>query len=517
MAITSRPSTASPLSRAAGGLTWLLAPALILGGGLWGHFGKVRGHQLLRLKQPVDQFMTEGGGQVPYSLPGFAVELESLRPDPPEPAFRLLVPDGKEGRSIEVKEGLKGSLPGGFTFEMEKLLPNALDQGEVRDNPEAPENPALKVMLGVGAPEPVVGMLFSRRGAAARHEEPGGRFGVAFQDTWSPELLASLGPRPPTVETLQVVLGGQTLDHSAALGGTWAFPTFRLRVVRAFPDFAVRPDAKGNPQPGTKSEKPLDPWLELTLETPDGSSRRVLLSARNPEVTDSLNAPNLPEGMSLRYVRSGEERQTRFVVFTRDDQKIRLVEDRQISRMEPLRLNHPFIVAPGLSVTALQALAHAEILHAFVPHPDPAAATRYERPALRLRVSELGKGPETTLWLDARLAGGEPEVRTLFGGRLRLALQPKPLEPADLKPVISMRSRDGRELARRELGANMPFVYDGHAFCLARELPAEPGAIDLQLTREPGLGLVYLGCSLLFLGLLWLFLLEPRWLRHPRG
>lgn len=505
--------------RAIHSLLWVVVPGLVLVGGLQRHFGLVRGQQNLRLQEPISRFQRDDPTRLPYALPGFQLQLDALQMGPTEPVYELVASSGKDAKAAQrfaVQEGLKGTFPGGYPFELTSFLLNAVDQGGIQDNPEAPEHPALRVMLGIGAPEPLIGWLFSRRSLGSRHEEPGGRFSVLYQDTWTPALLASLGPRLPSAEILRATFSGRTLQLPARPGTVWDFPGYRLRVVRAYPDFAVRSDAQGNPQPFSKSEQPLDPWWELALEFPQGESRRVLLSARTPEVTDALNAPNLPQGLTLRYQRVGEEWQHRFVVITREDQRIRLVEHRTVQRLEPLVLNRPFIVAPGLSVTPLQQFEHAETLHAFVAHPEPKTAARVDRPALRLRVMEPGTGVEKTVWLDGKGREDQPEPQALFNGRLRLVLQPKPPDPAALKPVITVRDAQGRELARYDLGQKSSFVHVGHRFQLAREGAHEPGAVAVKLIREPGLEWLLLGCALGLLGLLWVLVFEPRMKRVSR-
>jgi hypothetical protein len=485
--------------RAIAAMTWLVAPALILGAGIWGALRKVESRQTLRLNQPV-----------PCCSGGVQVELEGLRVAPQPPGYHLLASaaDGSGSVALEVAAGSKGTLPGGFAFEVEQLLADAADQGEVSDDPQAPENHALRVLLGVGAPQPLVGLLLARHDEDARHDEPGGRFSVVFQDAWRPELQASLRPRAPAAEVVQVGYRGRTFDFPAAPGSAWEFLHLRLRVVQAFPDFMIRLDPQGQPQPASRSEQAHDPWVELALGPPGRVNRRVLLSALDPDRTDALNAPNLPEGLTLRYLRRGEERQSRFVVVTRADQQIRLLDQGQVRKTEPLTLNRPFIVAPGLSVTPLQQLSHAVLRHDFVPHPGPRVGSL--RPALRLKVRDNRPGQEQTLWLEGQEAAAMACPQTLFGGRLRLGFRPRALEPADLKPVVSLRTWKKQELARETLDPNTPINYRGHTLRLMRELPGEPDSIQVHHVKNPGTELVHLGCVLFLLGLAWPFLIEPR-------
>lgn len=485
-------------------MAWGLGPALILGGAGWAHFTAVRASLPLRLKASVGEFPVGSEGRGTYLLPGFRIRLESLAYAPQN---KLQIFAAKEATPtlLEAREGLKGRFPSTkFDFEIERLLPQALDQSELRENPAAPDNPALRVMLGVGAPEPLIGTLFADRQEDQRREEPGGRFSVVFRRTWTPELLSSLKPHPPLAEVVRMTYLGREVDHPVKPGASWEPAPFRLKVLNAFPDFIVRANGQGQPEPASKSEAPLDPWLELTFASPDMSDRRVLLSALRPEITDSLNAPNLPAGLSLRYLRQGEERQGRFAVFTQDDHQVRLVEQGSLRRTEPWVLNRPFIVAPGLSVTPLQQFAHAERVAAFIPHPEAQTTGRWAHPALRLKVRD-SKGLEETVWLEAAGSG-----QSLFGGGLRVAFGVGPLTSSDFTAVLSVLDANGQEQARKQIGAKDSLIYAGHSFSLASQLPAELGVIGVQVVREHGSVPVYLGCCLLLLGIGWALMVEPR-------
>ena len=490
------PSQASRLIRA---LAWGVAPALIIGGACWAHFGTVRASLPLRLKASVGEFPSEQGGRESYRLPGFRIRLESLEYGP-QNKLQVTVPKAVTPTFLEVREGLKGRLAStDFRFEIERILPQALDQSELRENPAAPENPALRVMLGVGAPEPLIGTLFADRELDQGQEEPGGRFSVVFLRSWTPERLSDLRPHPPQEEVVRLAFLGREVDHPVKIGDTWEPAPFRVKVQKAFPDFVVRTNGQGLPEPASKSSVPLDPWLELTFASPDTGDRRVLLSALRPAVTDALNAPNLPAGLTLRYLRLGEQRPQRWVVFTQDDHQVRLVEQGSLRRMEPWALNRPFIVAPGLSVTPLQEFAHAERVGAYLQASGGEGA-----PALRLKVMDP-KGPQEAVWLEA----DGPE-QAVFGGALRLAFGAGPVTPSDFTAVLSVLDSSGQERARKQIGPKDSLVHAGHQFSIASQLPSELGAIGVQVVRERGLVPVYIGCFLLLVGMGWALVVEPR-------
>ena len=499
-----------------------ISTSVILLGGLWGKYGYVRAFNELRAEEPTSTFYKmknmRPNPEEPYPLPGFRIQLNRFTVEQYAPEYKLYAfvePNGKGGfeknpKAYEVKQGLKARLPlSKLHFSVEQLIPNALDAGEFVNNPNAPENPALRVMLGIGEPQPVIGDLFSRRENVSRRDEPGGRFAVMYQDRWSTDLLNQLRLKPPKAEKVVLTFRGKTTMYDAKIGSIIDFQAFSLKVEKYYPDFAVVKDKDGNPQAYNRSPKPVEPWLYLSLREPGGTPRRVLLSARNPRLSDQLNAPNLPKGLKLSYVREGEERQSRFVVFTREDQSTRLVENGHMTRSEPLQLNKPFIVEKGLSATAVAVLDHAEYISAFVPHPDPKEALKFERPVLKVKIWDPGSGRSEEKWLDAFGPDGLPRPETFLDQRIGLIYKAKDSEPRDFHSELVVLDEVGKQLAKKTVSVNDPLIFQGHWFYQSNYNPEDPSVSGIMVVREPGLWLVYVGFLCLIFGMAWMFYLKP--------
>ncbi|MBL0313481.1 MAG: cytochrome c biogenesis protein ResB [Holophagaceae bacterium] len=499
-----------------------VSTSVILLGGLWGKYSYVRAFNELRTGEPTNTFYKmknmRPNPAEPYPIPDFRVQLNQFTIEHNNPEFKLYAfvePDGKGGfeknpKAYEVKPGLKARLPlSKLYLSVEQQIPNALEAGEFVNNPNAPENPALRVMLGIGEPQPVIGDLFSRQKNAARRDEPGGRFAVVYQDRWSTDLLNQLRPRAPKAEKIALTFMGKTTLHNAKVGSTTEFPSFSLKVEKYYPDFAVVKDKDGTPHATSRSANPLEPWLELSFRASGGVPRRVMLSARNPGLSDQLNAPNLPKGLKLDYVREGEERQSRFIVFTRGDHSIRLVENGRLTRSEPLQLNKPFIVEKGLSATAVAALDHAEYVPAFVPHPNPKEALKFERPVLKVRLWDPGSGQSEEKWLDALGPDGLPKPETFFDQSVGLIYKAKDTEPKDFRSELVVLDATGKQLASGTVSVNQPLIFHGHWFYQSNYNPEDPSASGIMMVREPSLWLVYAGFLILLVGILWMFYLKP--------
>ena len=487
-----------------------VAPSLVFLGLLWGRLAGVRTREPLRAGATLEALHTDRG---PLRLPGFRLRLERCDRVTGDPGLRVYarIPPGPP-EPFPAQAGTSARL-GPYRLELLQVLPGAVATGQVLENPNAPATPALRVVLGLGLPEPLVGQLLAGSPQLARQDEPGGRFAVVFRDTWDEGLLARLRPVPPSSERLVLQVQGRTLAHSGRAGDSWALPGFTLKVIRIFPDFAIRKAADGQPEAYSRSAAPREPWAQLDLVRADGGTGRLLLSARNPEVSDRLNAANLPAGVTLRYLRDGEEYQSRFVVFTRQDRRVRLVQDGRVARCEPLELRRPFIVEPGLSVTPEHLIERAEPV--FVAGPSgPDAPPR--PPVLRARVSDPRTGAVEEQWLEA-LPGGPTPVVPFLGGKVTLGLRDRLPEAADVRSELVLLDGQDRELARKLVRPGEPLVFRGYRFQQAAGDPDDPGLCALEVVREPGRWLIQAGFASLLLGCVWMFYLKPGLKRRAQG
>jgi hypothetical protein len=496
-----------------------VSTSLVLLGGIWGRLDSVKAFAELRTQGTTDTFYRVRGARVlqePCRLPDFQLRLEKFEVVQHEPEFRLYAftqPDGQGGfesnpKSFQVREGFTARLPlSDCRMEVGRLLPNAVDTGTWAEDPAAPLEPALRVLLGLGVPEMSTGLIFAFSEDAWRRDEPEGRFAVAYRDTLDAAQLARLRPRAPESESIVMGYMGRTLLHPVVVGRVWETPGYALTVKAVFPDFAIRKDASGRPEPYSRSQEPRDPWVQALFTVPGAEPKVVLLSARRPEVTDQLNAPNLPEGVFLRYSRRNEEIQSRFVVFTRGDRRVSLVERGRVVRSEPMELNKPFVIQPGLSVTATERLEHAAFRPDF--QPDPAEASRFLRPVVQVAVWDPATGRRETHWLEAFGRDGRPSARTFLGGRVGLIYRQKDTEPRDFRSELVVLDRAGRELARKVVSVNDPLRYRGYWFYQSNYNPDDLTVSGIMVVREPGLWLTFLGFACLVAGLFWMFYLRP--------
>ncbi|HJW34836.1 MAG TPA: hypothetical protein VJ505_15920 [Holophagaceae bacterium] len=490
-----------------------LAPLVLL-------LGLVTG-RVLGSRVPVD--LRVGGTSAPLDAAGgWRVRLEALKTDPRAPEFRLAAytrPDGAGGferdpAPLDAKVGVEGRIPGtGLRYQVEEVIPNGLPGGAMVEDPGAPENPALHLMLGLSEPNPLDGFLVARDAHRSRFDEPGGRFAVVFAERFEPGAAARLKAKPPTRERLVLTVQGKSLEHEARVGSTWELPSFSLQVEALYPDLVATPGADHQPHFSTRSEAPLNPWLQVRLRQPGGASALLMLAAHPP--TDPSYAQYLreilPPGVALRYVREGEDPVDRFVLFTLADAKVRLLTGGKVMKEAPLEPRKPFVVAPGLSATPLEIFPHARFEEAWRPHPDPVQATRFENPVAKVKVSDAAKGLVERHWLAARGPQG-PRPVAFQEGRLALLYKKREPEPEQLHATLSLvdATDEVRSQGLVEVGEPLrPSRLGLLAVHADWETSNDPAAYRALVVRDPGRPILLVGLLQLGLGLMGLLLRRP--------
>lgn len=487
------------------------APTLVLIGGLWGQLAGVKAWADLKVGEGTYRFQRLRGADSDnaFVLPGFQLRLERFEVQRQGAKVRLLawVPreeGGGEPRSavsIPLAEGRRGRLlDSGLDYEVERFLPGAVPFGTLPVPPAVAQDPdVLVVLLGVGSPDPLLGVLHAFGDEEFRKDEPQGRFAVIFREQLDGALLATLKPRPAQIEQMVATFGDRRLEVPAKVGERLVLGDAQLKVVAVYPDFQVRQDGAGNPVMSSRSAEPRDPWLEVELVRPGNPPRRVLLSAREPDYSDRLNAANLPQGLELRYLRAGGETLRRFVVFSRIERRVALVESGTVVREGTWDLNRPYVVEPGLSVTPVGLFDRY--------YAAPQGMDKGVVPVLRVKVVDPRAALSERTWLTANDPG-----RGFLGGRVTLSLQ-EDLDPKQFRSTLVIADPYGHELARQEIGVNKPLVYGGLAFLQSPHPAKDPEVSAILVVDEPGAWVAWLGYGMLMVGTAWMFYLKP-WLKN---
>lgn len=480
-----------------------LAPSLLLLGAFWNGVAGQR-----------EVLIATAGATVPLPA-GLGLRLLDLEIAPEGREHKLFVyrkPAGSDAflptpAVLPETAGSRLALPDPrCELEVLQALPDALLERRFREDPAAAEDPALFLLLGIGAEPAPRGYLFSRRPGLDRQAEPGGRFTFQFQEAWSEAILKQQDAGKGH-GMLRVVQDDHAEERPVRPGMVWELASCKLARITEFPDFAVRPGADGRPQPYSRSPQPNEPWLTLDLVPAQGEPRRLLLSARDPKKSEALNAAWMPPGLRLEYHWESAANAQRRVVFTRKDLQVRLVEQGRVIRREPLVAGRPFIVEPGLSLLPLELIRHPVEDPSFTAHSGASPAGRAANPALQVRVRQVD-GKEEVRWLEARGPEGEPTRAMAMEGRLGLVYRLEDPKPGDLKARLAVFDSGGRELAQGWASALQPMIFQGLQL-RPRGLATDGPGCAVEAVKDPGRFLLGAGWLLLLIGMAWMFYLKP--------
>ncbi len=176
----------------------------------------------------------------------------------------------------------------------------------------------------------------------------------------------------------------------------------------------------------------------------------------------------------------------------------------------------------GMKVMVDRFLARAESRRTVSPAPPP---EKDERRLSAVKVHLEGAGgrsePDWVVWTEARkvawagrtatVAYRAPEVALPFQVQLvrfNSDKYPGSSMAATYESWVRVDDPD-RGVSEHHISMNHPLHYRGYIFFQASFVEGEPMMSIFSVARSPGLPLVYVGVSLISLGVLWMFYVKP--------
>jgi hypothetical protein len=179
----------------------------------------------------------------------------------------------------------------------------------------------------------------------------------------------------------------------------------------------------------------------------------------------------------------------------------------------------------GMTVTVDKLMPHARVDHGAVPDTPPVKDER-RMPALQVRLEDK-KGSSPAIWL----AWSERKPLESPGGAGALVAYHAPeLEPALPFQVTLLRFNSDKYpgtnnaatyesfvrvndpengVSEHHISMNHPMHYRGYIFFQASFVEGQPMMSIFSVAAAPGLPLVYLGTTLISLGVVWMFYVKP--------
>jgi hypothetical protein len=256
--------------------------------------------------------------------------------------------------------------------------------------------------------------------------------------------------------------------------------SFRLKGV--YPDYLPTTTAEAAPGGLPALEVKLagrTSWLVPgeTITSPDG---RIA-------VAFGVELPSAPPGVGLAFLVSGSARQV--VTQTGDGQM-------KAPLTEGLALMGGVVRLGQLLPSAVRKVGHDSRSYAY---GDPKA---WANPAVLLEASSGGLAREELLLAN------QPRAVRLGSPNAFLAFERR---EGEAKAYLShVTARQGSSVERAVISVNDPFVFGGWTLYQVNYNPEQPNYSGLEGVRDPGVSWVFLGFTLICLGVAYMFYVEPR-------
>jgi hypothetical protein len=177
---------------------------------------------------------------------------------------------------------------------------------------------------------------------------------------------------------------------------------------------------------------------------------------------------------------------------------------------------------PGMRLVVAEAFRNATLRRSMEPAPAPASESR-QQSAVRVRLEgpQGRSDPEWLLWGEtlrltspsgsAIVAYRPPEMALPFRVtllRFRSEKYPGSNMPATYESFVRVDDPQ-RGTSEHHISMNNPLHYRGYIFFQSSFVEGQPMMSIFSVARAPGLPLVYLGVTLIGVGVAWMFYIKP--------
>lgn len=318
---------------------------------------------------------------------------------------------------------------------------------------------------------------------------------------------------------LQLLVAGQPFQIKVAEltpGKVMQVGEFQLTLKRYLPHVGVE-----NDELVSKSDKPVNPCVELRVADAKGNWQEWLLFARLPELNVRTESKGNNLQLRVLYIADGGDEHQRGLTFIVDDKqqlwvKIDQGEARKVTVAKAENtgwMNLQFEVSKFIP----KAKEHRDFVAVEV---DKASQQNAPPPAIQVRF-EGAKNPGP-YWLERgdveqiETAQGDPVVvgyafRSVDVGfpvvlkDFQIEHDPGTTNPAAFKSIVEVDKQE------HTIQMNEPLVKGGFTFFQSSysETPGGPSISIFTVAKDPGIGLKYLGSIMVVMGIALMFALRP--------
>jgi len=440
---------------------------------------------------------------------GFALRLDKFVLEKYGPDYSVYVQVGggskpKEFR-FDPKPGVRQKVRRtSYAIEVVEQAQNAYPHFAAVNKSSQPHNPAIELELRDGAePFGAAWLEAKKKDRSSFFDKPRGlRVSYVWCSTEESYASQQQSVDEPVREQLVVTIPktGVQKEFEVKVGQEITIPEgpVRLKILRYEPDFVI-----GHEGVTSRSAEPNNPALQVEALEPAGG-RPQWLFAKMPDF--GMTHGGQAKDVQLRYTHPGQDAQAK------EHLKIVHAHERPpvlvVARDQKLFACVPFKVGEALQVPGA-----AYTLKVATFYPDKGEVmevrTRSEAPTSpAARVKVFGPRGEREFWLFALEPFAHPAAYD--DGQLHLVYA-ETREDKDYKSTLTV-LENGQPVLNKTIEVNDPLTYKGYAFYQARYAQnPETGKFQtgLQVVRDPGLPVIYVGFTLLVLGVVFALYVKP--------
>ncbi len=484
---------------------------LILAGALVGATVGVKGFMKIGEGETLDEISVRGSMTESEPIPFSIKLLDFILDIHQEPGHRLIVMDVKTGErhSRKVKPGasvplsepgwsgilsLLGIEPrGGEEVEVKRILSDAAISTTLSEGPEQTGVRAVEIALRAGGVER---RAFAVSGVDRPYIPSGTHMGIYYSrldsDDSLEEKVSEAVASTSDPSRLEVKISDSELAsvHSAEVGSTFKIEGYAVEVMQYVPDFVIGPGGEVT----SRSKFPHNPAVSVKITDSTGGETEQWLFAKFPSM--HAQQENIP--FEITFARA--ERQDHVVdhVFILSDpaEALPVVAYARGGKLVS-RESIEFDKSVPLGDTGFEISVVGTYENANVNTEMMESASGAGRPALELTMKEGGGDSEHLLWADTPY--DVPGYRLMYVQDERIR---------DFYSVLQV--IDGGEVvAEKKIEVNDPLRYGGYTFYQSSYDSEAQKWSGLQVRKDPGVPLVYIGFLVQILGMIVIFYINP--------
>ncbi|RJP14314.1 MAG: hypothetical protein C4520_21605 [Candidatus Abyssobacteria bacterium SURF_5] len=481
----------------------------ILLGALAGAIFGIKGFMVIHEGETTDQISIGRATQKMETLP-FQLKLADFILDlREEPANRLFVLDVKSGKqkSFSLDEGKTVALPqsawsgllsragvksaNAETIVVEEFLPHASMVTSITEGPQETGMAAMEFTLsGDGTERQAYVISQIERPYTFGRSGLGVLYLVVESENDIEEKIKLLTARPKSGSQIEITFPGESekRTYSTEVGAKHKIGDtgYTLEVLRYVPDFVINPGR----EVVSRSDQPNNPALQVRVTGPNEFSQEQWLFAKFPSMHASADAP-----FEMKYRMDPHQADASRLLLVLNPQGsapvLAVLRDGKLVEKREINIDEPVTVSDiAYTFAAKRFIANANINRTIENRPDMP-----NQPAIKLSLSSLAD--PVYLW--------EGNPIDVPGYKMVFQQEDMVKDYFSILQVIN----DGKVVAEKKIEVNDPLRYGGYTFYQSSYDSERSSWSGLQVKKDPGVTLVYIGFIVMTLGMIVIFYVNP--------